>query len=212
MASPVIYEVTLDAACEGQQINNILYYANLAPTNNGWDPDRAADLGAAVNVAWQAEALWLLPDTYEFFGCSLRGLDINRAPVSTYPVGAGLLDNGNLTTDNETPGIVAIAAFDLITATEYESERVPRRSYIALGPLVQSQVTSEGRLTLDGTNQADMEALLEQGHFVDGVNMSPVRLGFQNAAGQPAIGAVVNARFRPFASFRRSRLRRPSGR
>lgn len=212
MASPVIYEVTIDAACEGQQINNILYYAHLAPTNNGWDPDRAADLGAAVNVAWQAEALWLLPSQYEFFGCSIRGLDLDRVPVSTYPVGVGMLDNGNLTSDIETPGLCAIAAFDLVTATEYESERVPRRSYIALGPLTQGQVTDEGRLTLDGTNQSDMEALLEQGHFVDGVQMSPVRLGFDNAAGQPGIGAVANARFRPFASFRRSRLRRPSGR
>lgn len=208
---PVIYECSVEGTCDDQTIVNVLYYAKLTAADNGWSTTRAQQLGEAVRDAWQNSAMIHLPNQYVFQGVTVRGLNLDRTPASTYPIEVAGSGSGAATDPTKTNGMVGIVSFRLSAAPEYESERVPRRSYIAFGPLVQLLISEQGVINWDTTFRNNLTAVLTQGHLLASGQMSPVRLGTPNSLGVPAIGQVDGVTFRPFASFRRSRLNSPSG-
>lgn len=208
---PIIYECAVTGEAFGEEIINVLYYANLSPTNNGWDPARASALGEAVGTAWFNNAKGTLPTQYTLQSVKVRGLDYNRNVVSTYTIEVPASGAGTRSFSMAGAGPVGIIAFQTGPAAEFEAERVPRRSYIAIGPLTDAQVMDDGKVLWSAQEKTDLTALLTQGHLAGGVNMVPVRLGVPNSLGQPAIGAVDGVLFRPFASFRRSRMVSPKG-
>lgn len=210
-ASMIFYEATLKGRAGGQDIRNVLYYIDA--TDPGADYSVATAEALADDLVAAAPTQWLpsLPQDYVFEGVDVRGINELRETVSPFVTEAAATGNGTILIDTEGPGSVGIVAFRTVPMVAGTSVRNPRRSYIAHGPIPEDNVANDGSLQWPAQVTNALTNLLLSPRTLGTTTLEPVRVGVPNAAGIPAVGAIVDVIFRPFVSFRRSRSRRPSG-
>jgi hypothetical protein len=206
-----IYEATYTYQYIGQVIANILYYVNLAAPSAAWTPEIAqglADAGAA-HVSGNLMSEMPVGVTGELV--EVRALDEFRSVLSTFTVQA------NITTDGGQPGTLGGAAncgivnFRMLPSGVPGITRVPRRSYIAFGPLQEESVSPTQQWLLDVLLEGFIESYLTNSYTVLGDLYTACRLGVPTTLGGPSLGIVNGITFSNFTSFRRSRLIPPDG-
>lgn len=207
----VIYEATVQMSAGGQGINNILYYEAAGTPEIPWDPATALALAEDVRDAWITNGMPSLTSTTTLTGVAVRALNQLREVISTFTQNVSASTVGSVVASVDTPATVAIIGFQLIAAGLPEFPRVPKRSYIALGPISSNWIADNGVVTIPVANRDLLTALLTQGHAPNATPMNAVRLGTPNELGQPSLGVISGVLYRPFASFRRSRLTPPTG-
>lgn len=212
------YKVLLRGAAVGQEINNILYYAPLIPVNEEFNESDAEGLGEAVGAAWLAQIVPLLSGIYNFEGTDVSMVDETGAILSPFVVSVPGTGSGVSGNNVDGPGNVLIAKFNCTPVAEAAGHPVPRRSYLALGPLVTESIGTSGLIVGQENWQTACAAAFTQGHLVNAVSFVPYRIGRQGPptaeepAGRPAgVGRVHSIVARPYASYRRSRLFSPTG-
>lgn len=205
------YKVLLAGYADGQNVGNILYYGNdVGDPFTEWDPAYAADLGDALVESLDGVYTDPLPTTYTLNTVRVTGIDSHGVTISdTYvDVPAGISGDQAVATD--TPGICAIIRFTCYKTPD--AGRVPKRSYIAYGPLHSTWVANNGELSSDfKAAVAPLQTLLGS-NIVGGLTeYRPVRIG-RTAPDEPtAIGNVVAVPLAPFARVRKSRMFTASG-
>lgn len=207
---PVWYRAALQGTYQGQSIVNVLYYGNdVGAGFAAWSPVVAADLAEALDTTLTADYVASLPSTYTFQNIVVTGIDENAITVSDYEVERVVNEPGGAAVNSEGQAQVAIIAFQ--TTKLATAGRNVKRSYLAYGPLTDAAQSSDGALEAAFvTGITDLLALLAQ-TISSLEDYAPVRMGRTVPGAAPAIGRVTGITLRPYASFRKSRKRRPSG-
>lgn len=212
------YKVVLRGVVSGQEINNILYYGSLIPIGEDFDETDATELGEAVNDAWIAQILPQLVSGYAYQGCDVSMVDESGSILSPFVVSVVDSGAGGQIQAPDGPGSCVIAKFNCTPVAEASGHPVPRRSYLAVGPLHTEQIGTSGLLTGLATWQNAFTAAFTQGHLLTSGPVVPYRVGRDHprSASDPTIvpggvGRVHSVVARPYASFRRSRMFSPTG-
>jgi len=205
------YKIVLRGTAEGQDINNILYYSTLTPDILVFDPDVAFDLGEAALSAWQTQMLAQMPNTYTAEGADVSMVDEDGIVTSPFTVTVSDPVPGAKIDQTGSVGVVAIAKFNCIPAVLANTRPVPKRSYLAIGPLTEAAVGPDGSFLLQATYQPLVEAATVQGHLIGATQFVAYRVGRTIGADLAGVGRVSSVVVRPFSSFRRSRLLSPTG-
>lgn len=212
------YKVVLRGAASGQEINNILYYAPAVPTGETFSEADAAALGAACNSAWKASLMTGLASQYAFQGCDVSMVDEDGRILSPFVVSVSDSGAGGDATAPETVAMVLIAKFNCTAVAEAAPHPVPRRSYLAVGPVGANTQGASGLVTDVSMWNTAFTAVFTQGHLINATQYLPYRVGrtvepsTENPTGTLAgVGRVHSVVCRPYVSFRRSRLFSPTG-
>lgn len=195
----------------GQAIANVLYYGDENGSPFPWD---AIVIGALFNE-WLETHLdaWLDAHHTGYSLTTLVGRAVNERGVviSDNAVELAVNQPGTIVQSINGPFQTAIIRLPTVR-NEAEGARGMKRSYLAVGPLINNALTETGELTL-GTlayMQAVADAVsapIDSGLYLH----APVRIGRTVAPAQPAIGLVIDGIVDPFGSFRKSRKRRANG-
>lgn len=212
------YKVVVRGVAAGQEINNILYYAPAVPINESFNEDDALDLGTAVNAAWKAQVLAGLASTYSFQGSDISMVDQTGGILSPFVVSVPDTGAGGDVTAPETVGMVLIVKFNCTPVSEADGHPVPRRSYLAIGPITAAVPGASGLIPNPSAYTATYTAAFAQGHLINATQYVPYRVGRNGPPtaefpqGRPAgVGRIHSLVCRPYVSFRRSRLFSPTG-
>lgn len=207
----VWYRAALQGTYQGQSIVNVLFYGDDAGDGfSVWDPAVAADVGESMVTTLVPAYLEELPTTYTLNTISVTGVNERCVTVSDYEVETTVEDPGVTVGSTEGQAQVAIIAFQ--TTKHSVAGRNVKRSYIAYGPLHDSAQSSDGAVEAGfATNIAPLITWLGS-NLAGALNdYRPVRIGRTADPAPIALGKVTGVTLRPFASFRKSRKRRPSG-
>lgn len=202
----VIYEATVHYSAQGQELNNVLYYCENTALQQPFSSTDALSLATEVRDLAITNIMPALPSTTSLTGVSVRGLNELRQVISTFTQTVAANSPGSVVGSSDTPGIVQIIGFQLLAGTVPGFPRVPRRSYVALGPMVSNFLNDDGFSTLPAGNRTNIALFLTTAHLINAISYVPCRLGVPNDLGQAALGIVVGTIFRNYMSFRRSRL------
>lgn len=205
------YKIAIKARAVGQEVVNVLYYGDQVTGDVPTTPSiREGFLGIVV-AWWQTTALPLLPNTYILE--SATGTIVNEVgeTVSDFPVEAVATGFGTNGSTTDTPGICAIIGFRTSSRNVFDTPRTPKRSYIALGPIDTTDIDSSGLIAYPGAATTTFLAAIQAPRTFDTTTLDAVRVGVANASGVGSAGVITSALARPYASFRRSRMFRPSG-
>lgn len=215
---PNFYKAVVQSTAVGQDIVNVLYYAPLVPGDLPFEAGLATDLGEAIAAAWGAEIISELSNLIDPVSVEMSMVDEDGVTVSPFTVSVPLGGSSMIGNPLSTAGMTAIFKFNCEPVAEAPGHPVPRRSYIAVGPLTDDQVLNDGALSTAATLSPALIAATTQGHLVGGTQFVPYRVGRTEPPSPEypdgvtaGVGRVVSGILRPYASFRRSRLRRPSG-
>jgi hypothetical protein len=208
---PHFYKTVLRGTAGSQEINNILYYAPLIPTDLAFDEQDASDLADAVGAAWMDELGTLLPTSYTLDSVDTSMVDEDGITVSDFVVSRDINVSGTNANVTEGFGAVAIAKFNCYTVAEASPHPVPRRSYLAVGPLNSTDTATNFALSTQANWQLAVSNAVTGNHLIGITPMYPYRVGRTKGASLAGVGRVASVTVRPFASFRRSRLQSPTG-
>ena len=153
-----LYKVVLKGIFQGQSIDNILYYRNVEPFDIG-----GLTLGGTKEVADAVKAIvWtglrqVLTTQYQ-----LQQIDAYVYNDQTFdllyqaPYTVGVQENGTYNLEGfNGPAPCAILKFILENHIILANgPKPPKRGYLAIGPLADSQIDDDGSLVLDTVNQA----------------------------------------------------------
>lgn len=207
-----IVQVIIKGTAAGQEIRNILYFGG--PAGETVEIVSSVQLAAFLFAFGEAfDGVWGLglANSYNAYELEAKVLDI-RGVVADFPPEILPVDWDGLRSDaTDTQGLYAVINMKN-TAVGSEGARSLRRSYLAYGPLVNLDVGADGALQAALISEVNSLLPVLDDVVSDGVNEYwPVRLGRTKDPDIPALGLVSVAILRPYASFRRSRLRRPTG-
>lgn len=208
---PHFYKCVLRATAGGQEINNILYYGSLTPTDMPFDESDASDLADAVGSAWMTQLTPNLPTAYTLDSVDVSMVDEDGVTVSDFVITRDVNLSGGNAGVTEGFAFVAIAKFNCYTVAEAAPHPVPRRSYLAVGPLHSNDVATNGALSTQSTWQEDISAAVTGSHLIGAGPLYPYRVGRTKGTSLAGVGRVASVTVRPFASFRRSRMQSPTG-
>lgn len=204
------YKTVLRAIVGPEEFNTILYYGTVVPSVSTFDAGIAEDLGTAVGAAWIAEMLPLLPTQYNFQSIDVSMVDQDGVTTSPYVVTVATPGTGASVNTLDTYAQCLIAKFNCTPLAE-TGHPVPRRSYIAIGPLGSEHIAPGGILLNQSTWQTAVEDAVTGGHLVGATSYVPYRIGRTKGLVSAGNGRVVAVTVRPYTSFRRSRLVSPTG-
>ena len=205
------YKVAVKGTAGGQEIINVLYYSTLAPDTLTWDAGVAEDLGQAVLDAWAETFIPWYPQAYTLQSADVSMVNEDGAVTSPFTVTVVDPITGAQANGLATPGQCIIAKFNCEPVTLVNSHPVPKRSYLALGPQGEANIGDDGAFAQVANWQTASTAVLTQGHLIGVTEYLPHRVGRTTTANAAGVGRVTAVIIRPFASFRRSRIRKPTG-
>lgn len=200
-------KTVVQGECQGQEIVNVLYYTFDPLLPVGFDPGDLDELAMAVRTAWEQTMKQTLAGGYRLVQVSTVQINEENATTGSYTAVAPGAAGPNGASDSDSVALYAPWKFLLSPIAGPPATRVPKRSYLAVGPLNSARVASDGKYLPDGNDPTYITAVLTQGHFINGEEFYPVRVGSQGQNGQFGVGRVIGVRAPVHARFRRSRNR-----
>mgnify|MGYP001381376337 CR=1 FL=1 len=205
------YKAVVHHTLNQQEVLNVLYYRPPVPDTASWSADVATQLGQAVEAAWRTTMLPRFSSLVALRRVEMSAVNERNEVISPYTIAVPATGTGAQIGATNGPGPVMIVAFQTVATTLVNMPRVPKRSYVALPWVVDTQIANDGTVVTVANDLTALNAVLTQGHLVNAVQFSPVRIGRPNHQDIPAVGDVQGIIIRPYASFRRSRMNPPSG-
>lgn len=160
-----IYKVVLKGSCQGQAINNILYYRNgIGVDISGLTVGGTKEVADAVKAIVWTGLKEVLPDSYQLqqIDSYVYGdQDFNLIYQNPYTV--GVQENGLIPVDTHPmngPAPCAILKFILESHVALVNGiGAPKRGYLAIGPIVDDWIEDDGSLKLDTPRQLIWDAV-----------------------------------------------------
>lgn len=201
-------KVVVAAKAGTTDIVNILYYSNMPSSPIGFSAADMQGLGEAVRDAWKDSVTPYLAEGYRVDVITVS--QINEAnqvtgSMSIQVAGAGNVGNGG---PSDGRGVTIPVSFLLERVPDVNPLRVPKRSYVAIGPLGSNSVDSDGNFTPGSFQHDGIEDALTVGHLAGATLFEPYRVGVAHDDLPPAVGKVMGVRIARRISVRRSRLDR----
>lgn len=198
---------------EGQEIVNIFYFV---PDDELSDLPLSViervDLGAQWNVAFDTTMSPLLSADYVGREHQLTTVNLANETISDFAVSLPNTCQGSVAGGSDTVALAAIVGQQCVAYGTGPGIRVPKKSYLALGPLASANIGDEGLLLWNSAERQSVVNMCYGTRDTQTAVWSPVRVGVLNAAGVPAVGRVVSAIVRQYCRPRKSRLFRANGR
>lgn len=215
-----LYKVVLDGSCQGQDIKNILYYRNGVGVDIG-----GLTIGGAKEVADAVKAI-----VWPVLKVVMQG-EYTLDQITSYvyndqtfdllyqvPYTVGVQETGLVGQAMNGPATCAILKFILEPHIVFVNGFYPpKKGYLAIGPLSDTQVMDDGKLNLDTLNQVAWDAvcavMANNVYTVLPIPavFYPVRVSMKKIGpGLPlkivSFSDVQAAVMRQYTSFRRSRM------
>lgn len=204
-------QLILGGRAGGQNVLNILYYGD-----DAGDPFTFNDAQMASFVAdWEAQfgAGWVggMADTYILETLTAYAVNVHGEVISDNPAQSSPNLQGTDAGDCSSPAVTAIISFQTSSISSIPSRSL-RRSYLAIGPVPEVHVNTNGALTAAAiTEYTALAALVSTNLSIGFFEYQPVRLARTASTAMAAVGTIVSAVPQPFVSFRKSRKFRPNG-
>lgn len=211
MSGPGYYRLAIEGEYQAQAITNVLFYGSIggAPFSS-WTSAMALDLIDVWGETFLPEYVNPLPTAYNLNNLSVSYVDARGVTdPTTFQVNVGQNVPGTQAVSTDTQALVAVIAFNTDVAV---GATLPmKRSYIAYGPLQNAYVGDNAKIQPTGLTAINPIADLLNELMVGSVgSFYPVRVGRTVAPAPIRVGRVLSAFVRPTASFRRSRLPKPT--
>lgn len=205
------YRCVIQGRSLAKPIVNVLYYGDIETGSVPILSSEMQAVGDDVRLGWIANALPLLSATYQLERVRVDVVNQFNEVISPFPVDLQASGQGGVAGAQDSRGLATIWAFQSSPALVWGTTRVPKRSYIVLGPMVSTQVNDDGAAVLNSTAAANLRAWLQS--TVEGQQglYAAVRIGRRSAGGIAGAGSVVNVITRPFIRPRKSRFIRSTG-
>ena len=213
-----ILKVALVGLAEGQEIVNIFYYA---PSDilSGWalSPVAREEFYAEWMPMVKAVLDPLLSADYVGSEVYMSAVTVSNTEAGGYPSIFPNTVAGEVAGGSDTVALAAIVAQRCREYAAGPGIRVPKKSYLAFGPLASANVGDNGLLLWNDAEKATVVDLcsanveLSEGESAPLI-WSPVRVGVLNQDNIPAVGYVETALVRQYCRPRKSRLFRANGR
>jgi len=206
-----LYKITMNGEMWGQSVRNILYYSTVPGISVAQDDANRLSFLNALSTQLQT---FLLPNlSTSYFLSSLTGVvvDEDNTVVSTYPLEVSVAEAGERAGATSAPYECAIVTFRLGNPGGILGNIVPRRSYIAIAGLLQSDIGNAGQFQPPAGWDEDIGSAFGSTITSESVVHSPFRVGSEDAPGTARTGIVNSIVIRPYASVRRSRKIAPTG-
>lgn len=194
-----------------QQIGQVLYYSPLPVSNLPFDPATLSTLATRFWNDHSVQFLDFLPPAYSAEQITVSLVDEGNRVVSPFEVSVSIAGVGTGNGESFSAGSTFIIGFYGVPLGGDFLPRVPKRSYIAYGPATENLVDRTGLVLLPALDRANIEAIFEASIDVAGQEYFPIRVGTYKETGATSAMQVSQATFRDYASFRKSRMIRPSG-
>lgn len=206
-----VYKLAVEGRQDSQQISNVLYYSTLPVGAVTFDPSTMADLAAQWWTDQSVVYLDFLPPAYTAEQITVSIVDEGNRVVSPFDVRVPISGSGTGTNESFSAGSTFIIGFYGLPIGGDFLNKVPKRTYIAYGPATDNLVDRTGLVLLTGVQRTAIESVFENLVTVGLDVYYPLRLGARKDLGGTSAMIVQNAVFRDYASFRKSRMIRPSG-
>lgn len=210
------YKVAIKGTAGPQEVINVLYFGR----TDGADVDQTVtaynDLFDAIEAQIIPPMLVAQTDAYRLRSLSLTVVNEDNVTVGSFPYERNQTGVGSLNAVIAGTSQTAVIALRCVPFQIGQATRVPRRSYLAFGPVASNHILETGEIV--GAYLTYMQTIgTAIATFTAPVGTQPTdvvstRVGVPNeSAGLSAEGTVVLAVARPFISGRASRRTRPSG-
>lgn len=209
------YKTVVRSSAGTQLISNILYFASA----DGNDVLFSADALNELNDAIAADIIPTYANTISSVATVeelvTTVIDEDNKAVGFFDVRKSISVPGTTSNVVDSYAACAILALTCTPLSSTQTLRVPKRSYLALGPVGTNLLAENGAIV-----SAHLVAVQSLGAALvafsptlvsTGQTINSVRVGVPNKTGLSSVGAVVSATARPFMSFRRTRMTSPSG-
>lgn len=208
-------KVAFIGQCQGQEIVNITYWgAESGDFTQVTDPAMRTNLGLEMVATVLPLFTAQLSNFYTTTEVQVSVVDENNVydPLA-YTVYVPAAQVGGATGAISGAGECGIIGFQCSYpfAGAPIGVRVPKKSYLAYGPMVNDDIANDGAVLWGITEKAGILSALSDTLNAGGDLWIPLRIGVNGPNG-PALGRVDSVIFRPFKSSRESREVRPNGR
>lgn len=206
-----VYKLFVQGRQDTQQIGQVLYYGLAIPSNLSFNPLLMTALAANWWTTNAVTYLDFLPPAYSAEQIVVSLVDEGNRVVSPFEVIVPISGVGTGNGESFSAGSTFIIGF---AGTPYGGDflpKVPKRSYIAYGPATENLVDRTGLVLLTAPQRSAIEDVFENPVIADGLEFLPLRIGTFKAVGATSASIVAQATFRDYASFRKSRMIRPTG-
>lgn len=152
-----LYEVVLKGTFAGQAVNNVLWYRDIIPAIElGEFMDLLSAIGSTVkDQVWHSQAPLhvrgmglqeVLPDTYTLNAIDVKAYNADFTLVSDTPVTIAVNETGSEA--GPTQGVDRCAILKANLEPSFgPGIGLPKRGYLAIGPILEAYVTDDGHLT-----------------------------------------------------------------
>jgi hypothetical protein len=207
-------KLALVGTAQGQEIVNIFYYAETnGDTTKALDPDIRLELAQYFDGTTLPSFVQQISNFYAATELQVSAVNELNQATSNYTVFFPSSESGAVSGDVDGVGQVGIIGFQVSYpfVGAAVGQRVPKKSYIAYGPLVSADVGNGGLIEWDGLVSDDIASALKDTITLSDSAWHPIRIG-TNVDGVGALGWVENVIFRPYVRPRKSRMVRANGR
>lgn len=201
-------KVVVSAKAGTTDIVNILYYGNGVNLPTDYTASDMQDLGKAVRDAFDTSYTTEMATGYKVDVITVSQVNEENQATGAFTVqvagGAAVGNQGDC--DGRAPALPVSFIMDRVV--DLNPLRVPKRSYVAVGPIASQHINNDGDYIAPQIVKDKITAVLEQGHLINALVFEPYRVGVVNADGLPAVGRVIGVRMARRITARRSRLDR----
>lgn len=205
------YKLTLRGRAFTQTIINIFYYSDATVPEVAFDAPTMTELATQFLTDVASRLVACVTTAYTTEQVDVTIVNERNVTLSPFAVSVAATIPGTRTGDSSTAGMSAILSFRVLPALPPAGSTLPKRSYIALGPISDADMAGDGRIQLPAAARASLEQAATLPLETTAQLFVPYRVGRSAGTGPPSYGTVAQAVFRDFGTFRRSRLVRPSG-
>lgn len=210
------YKMVVKGTAGTQEIVTVFYAAR----SDGSDVEQSEAAYTGLRVLWDSQIgtafLSCASDSYQTQSFIVSVVDEVGQTVSDFTGEATYVTQGVLTGALDTYAQAGVVGFKCQGLTSQPATiRIPKRSYILTPPIPSSEIDDDGRLTASyASNLATLATACANFAGTVGDNayaVEAVRVGVRAQDNSGAMGRIIQGVARPYSTFRRSRMIRPTG-
>lgn len=213
-----ILKVATIGQAEGQEIVSIFYFDPLgAPAGLAGDATFRSQFGELWDTRFKQIMDPLLSADYAGTEHSITVVNVRNETISDYAVIVPNTAVGEVAGGSDTVAMCAIVGQRCGAYSTGPGIRVPKKSYLALGPLASANIGDQGLLLWNVSEKQSVVNLCRTPldgltGEIEGITFRLVRVGVPNKDNIPGVGIVQDAIVRPYTRPRESRLFSANGR
>lgn len=205
------FKTALIGNAQGQTIINIIYHTDLTSVSVPTGASERTSFLNALDTQLRSAYLALFPASYTLNRMVSTVVNGRNETISDFEVEKVINQQGIRAGTEASVAQVGILAFRCSSIAGLPLNTVPKKTYLAIGPILESDNGPTGAWTPPATPLGTLITALQSPTTSGGNTYSPVRVGAYRETGNERVGVVSVILPRPYSSWRKSRSIRPSG-